>query len=189
MNLSNNLKQMVDNRDYKQIKITIKKFIENGEEYLESLLDNLKLTIIKLHENNDEYIIIKNKLMEIFSFMVYLYKNIDFELLIENIKCNNTEFSSSLDNQYKIFLNIIKYVNNEYINLYQDYYKNKLNNLDGIYIACLMKLYYHQTHYEEQLGLLKYIMPEIFEQYPLYEYYKILFIESIINEQNISDDD
>ncbi len=32
-------------------------------------------------------------------------------------------------------------------------------------------------------------MPELFEQYPMYEYYKILYIESIIEEENNDSDE
>lgn len=183
--------KIIDDSDYEQIKLAIENFTKNGRIYLSTLFDNLKLTIINLHNSNNEYIIIKNKLKEIFIFLIYLHKKIYYNTLIDKINDNNEKYKTSLDSKCKIFMNTIKYVKDECINIYNEHYKNKIENinLDGIYILCFIDLFYSGINYQDKLESLEYIMPEIFEQYPIYEYYKIINIESTIADENTSDDD
>ena len=183
--------KIIDDLDYEQIKLAIENFTKNGKIYLSTLFDNLKLTIINLHNSNNEYIIIKNKLKEIFIFLIYLHKKIDYNTLVDKINDDNEKYKISLDSKCKIFMNTIKYVKDECINIYNEHYKNKIENinLDGIYILCFIDLFYSGINYQDKLESLEYIMPEIFEQYPIYEYYKIINIESTIADENTSDDD
>ena len=167
--------------NYNEIKNKIKKYIEDTGYYCDLFLDNSYKAVKELSKNNEEYINSKKDFEIIFTYFINLYKNTNVNNLKKNINFDNNDILC------KGFINRIWYTINEYSDIYNNYYNKIIKNMDGIYIACLLKTYLCKDTYIHKLDALKFIYPELFEKYPMYEYFKVLYIESIIYNDKKND--
>ncbi len=136
-------------------------------------------TISEIAKNNNIYTDKINKIMDYFNELIYLYNNMDFNQLINNIKFG--EEYHGIDIDFKMGLLKI----NEFYDEYKNLRKKEINKNDWE-ILYFITIFYHLidfTNRKEDLEFYKYIFPEIFN-YPIEEFTIMYNYLSYDNELN-----
>ena len=167
----------------KNNKITeIKNLIIEIEKYLD--------ITVKIRLNNDffkyistkEYIDFKEKIRYYANKLYELNQKYTIEFIITNVNFDDDDKYEYINTS---FINrLINYNGSNYED-YKKFYNKEITNIDGLLVGWLLSsIYYYDNDYLDYLKKYESIIPEYFEKYPLYEYYKVFYIYSIMNEED-----
>jgi hypothetical protein len=160
----------------------IKNLIIEIEKYLD--------ITVKIRLNNDffkyistkEYIDFKEKIRYYANKLYELNQKYTIEFIITNVNFDDDDKYEYINTS---FINrLINYNGSNYED-YKKFYNKEITNIDGLLVGWLLSsIYYYDNDYLDYLKKYESIIPEYFEKYPLYEYYKVFYIYSIMNEED-----
>jgi hypothetical protein len=176
------IKEIIDNRDYKKIEEYIFDSYNTFSDGFDLLLDvDNQITVVQeITKGNITYINKIKELTEMFNIYKYLYNSIPCVELLNNIDFK--EYIYSLDIN---FINKLKEIFEDDYDRYKRHFKKEIpvDKWNGLYIVWLFSQSISNANLHEYMKLIEFVFPDLIKDYPFEDMFNLLTICDAIIEQ------